>query len=212
MDLERLERDGIYPSSGHEDPPHQGLYLTHIFRHLKPSEHGRVLDLGCGDGNFTASVCVRGFQMFGLDSNTETIAKALSRYPRIRFVRGTVYDDLAAQFGVTAFDAIISVEVIEHLYDPDQFAKRAFEALRPGGLFIVTTPYWGYFKNVLLAVTNRMDRALTALWPGGHIKHWSYATLRKLLERNGFQYVAFYGCGRPIPFCWNGMMMVAIKP
>jgi 2-polyprenyl-6-hydroxyphenyl methylase/3-demethylubiquinone-9 3-methyltransferase len=55
-------------------------------------------------------------------------------------------------------------------------------------LLILTTPYWGYFKNVAVAITNR---ALTALWDGGHIKQWSYRTLRTIYEEQGFDYVAF---------------------
>src|SRR5207253_2552797 len=109
------------------------------------------------------------------------------------------------------FDAIVSVEVIEHLYDPRRFMRRAYEALKPGGLLVLTTPYWGYLKNIALALTNRIDRALTPLWDGGHIKHWSYKTLRALGEELPFEFVAFRGAGRPIPYLWNGMIMVFRK-
>ena len=101
---------------------------------------------------------------------------------------GSVHDNLLVPSGVELFDAIVSIEVIEHPYDSDRFAKSAYEALHPGGIPIVTTPYWGYLKNITLAVTNRMDRALIALWPGGHIKHWSYTALLMLLERNRFEF------------------------
>ena len=101
---------------------------------------------------------------------------------------------------------------IEHLYSPRTFTRRALEALRPGGVLILTTPYWGYLKNLMIAVTNRTDRSLTALWEGGHIKHWSRQTLQTLGERQGFEFVAFEGAGRPIPFLWKGMMMVFRKP
>ena len=102
--------------------------------------------------------------------------------------------------------------MIEHLYSPRRkFVQRAEEALTPGGLCIVTTPYWGYLKNVALALTNRTDRALTALWDGGHIKHWSYKTLRTLFQERNFEFVSFVGAGRPIPYLWNGMMMTFRK-
>jgi 2-polyprenyl-3-methyl-5-hydroxy-6-metoxy-1,4-benzoquinol methylase len=207
-----VERFGCYGSSGQPDPPHQPLYLNFVLRILRAQSINRVLDAGCGDGNFAVSLAAAGFQVFGIDSSQRLIAEAKARRANVLFICGTLYDELAAPFKIDAFDAVVSVEVIEHLYDPDEFARRAFAALRPGGLLIVTTPYWGYLKNVLLAVTNRMDRALTALWPGGHIKHWSFRTLRILLERNGFEYVAFYGAGRRIPYCWMGMLMVVRKP
>jgi 2-polyprenyl-6-hydroxyphenyl methylase/3-demethylubiquinone-9 3-methyltransferase len=192
------------------DPPHQGDYLDLIVQHLRAIGARSVLDAGCGDGNFSASVAEAGFEVYGIDASEGGIAKATRLYPNIRFSRATVYEDFT-QFK-SSFDSIISVEVVEHLYSPDKFIQRAYAGLRPGGIIIITTPYWGYLKTVLLALTNRMDRALTALWPGGHIKHWSYRTLRTLLERNGFEYVTFYGCGRPIPYCWRGMMMIAQRP
>lgn len=168
----------------------------------------RVLDAGCGDGNFTASLSKAGFQMSGFDGSEGGIAKARLKYPNIAFNCGSLYDDLCAPFGAGPFDAIVSIEVIEHLYSPRKFLQRARDALREDGLLIITTPYWGYLKNVLLALTNRMDRALTTRWEGGHIKHWSYSSLRLAIEENGFEFVAFHGAGR-LPYCWNGMVMVA---
>jgi 2-polyprenyl-6-hydroxyphenyl methylase/3-demethylubiquinone-9 3-methyltransferase len=173
-----------------------------------------VLDAGCGDGNFTASLSQEGgFSMYGIDLSSGGIALARERWPDISFVEWSLYDNLGEAFeGVRAFDAIVCVEVIEHLYTPSTFIKRAFDALPPGGILILTTPYWGYLKNIVLAVTNRTDRALAALWEGGHIKHWSYRTLRTLGEQHGFEFVAFEGAGRSIPMLWKGMMMVFRKP
>ena len=150
--------------------------------------------------------------MYGIDLSDGGILRAKDRYPTCHFAKWSVYDDYREAFPeVPAFDAIVSVEVIEHLYGPRIFVQRAKEALAPGGLVIVTTPYWGYLKNILLAVTNRLDRSLTALWDGGHIKHWSYRTLRQLFEEQQFEFVQFIGSGRPIPFLWNSMVMVFRK-
>ena len=194
------------------DPRHQPLYLSFVLRHLRsdPSIR-RVLDAGCGDGNFAASVADAGFEVCGIDASEGGIRRAKSLYPQIQFAEGSVYSDLTKPFQSKQFDAIISIEVIEHLYSPRTFVLRVNEALRPGGLFIITTPYWGYLKNILLAITDRMDRALNPMWEGGHIKHWSYKKLRELLETSGFEYLAFKGAGRPIPYCWMGMAVAARK-
>ena len=171
-----------------------------------------VLDAGCGDGNFAASLAEAGYQVCGLDMSDSGIRIASGRGIG-PFRKASVYDDLRAPFvGVTAFDAIVSVEVIEHLYSPRVFVRRAFEALKPGGLLIVTTPYWGYMKNVAIAVTNRMDASLTALWDGGHIKHWSRKTLSSLLTEQSFEVVGFDGAGLRIPYLWSGMVVAARKP
>jgi 2-polyprenyl-6-hydroxyphenyl methylase/3-demethylubiquinone-9 3-methyltransferase len=209
-----MSNDYIYHGADLVDPPHQPLYLRTLLRYLKGELNiTRVLDAGCGDGNFTASLAEAGLEMYGIDLSSGGIAKARQLYPSIRFFEGSVYDDFNILCEVPAFDAIVSVEVIEHLYSPRSFIRRAYASLRPGGLFIVTTPYWGYLKNLLLSATNRLDHALAPLWEGGHIKHWSYRTLRRLLiTRQGFEFVAFHGAGRPIPYLWSGMVMVVRKP
>ena len=205
--------DFAYHDYSQPDPPHQPIYLAKIESILRAAKAHRVLDAGCGDGNFTASLSEAGFEMSGIDLSDGGVARAKARYPAISFRKVSVYDDFLAAFDqAPAFDAIISVEVIEHLYAPRDFIKQAYAALKPGGLLILTTPYWGYLKNLLLALINRIDRYHTALWDGGHIKHWSYATLSQLGRDHGFQFESFHGTkGRP-PFLWSGMIMVFRKP
>jgi 2-polyprenyl-3-methyl-5-hydroxy-6-metoxy-1,4-benzoquinol methylase len=191
-----------YHDYAQPDPPYQPL---------PPA--ARVLDAGCGDGNFTDDIAALGHRCHGIDLSAGGIACARERYPGIESSASSLNDDRRAAFpGVTEFDAIYSVEVIEHLYSPVTFARRAMEALRTGGLLILTTPYWKYAKNLLLAITGRIDRALTALWEGGHIKHRSRSTLTRLLTGAGFEFVAFHGRGRPIPFLWKNMVLVVRKP
>jgi 2-polyprenyl-3-methyl-5-hydroxy-6-metoxy-1,4-benzoquinol methylase len=208
--------DYAYSDFSVPDPPHQPMYLENIVKMLRKNGAGlRVLDAGCGDGNFTQSLSEAGFEMYGIDLSEGGISLAMRRYPACHFAKWSVYDEYQGAFPeVPSFDAIVCVEVIEHLYSPRVLVQRAKEALSPGGLVIVTTPYWGYLKNILLAVTNRLDRSLTALWDGGHIKHWSYRTLRQLFEEQQFEFVQFVGSGRPIPFLWNSMVMAfrKVKP
>ena len=195
------------------DPPHQPFYLKKMLQYLRrgPSIM-RVLDAGCGDGNFAASLASAGFEMYGVDLSKSGIEIAEGRKVG-RFARSSIYDSLTAPFpGVEHFDAIVTVETIEHLYSPRVFVARLYEALKPGGILIVTCPYWGYLKNIALAVTGRMDGVLSALWDGGHIKHWSRKTLTSLMTEAGFEELAFYGAGRRPPYLWAGMMMMFRKP
>lgn len=192
------------------------MYLRHVLGLLSQIERGaKILDAGCGGGDFSIGLHEAGYTVFGSDLSVSAIAHARSAGTG-RYEVASLYDHLAEPFGINCFDAIVCVEVIEHLYSPARFVMRAHEALRPGGLLIVSTPYWGYLKNVVLALTNRMDRALTALWEGGHIKHFSRTTLTKLMEQQGFQTVKFIGCGEGwrahAPYLWNGMLMAFRKP
>ena len=178
-------------------------------------EGARALDAGCGSGDFAIGLREAGYEVLGSDASASAIRAAQERGIG-RFEQASLYDDLLAPFGHRDIAAIVSVEVIEHLYSPPTFVRRAHEALPDGGLLVITTSYWGRRKNVALAVTDRMDRSLTGLWEGGHIKHFSRRTLSQQMEENGFETIAFKGAGetagqRHIPYLWSGMVMTFRK-
>src|SRR5579871_5222591 len=111
----------------------------------------RVLDAGCGNGFFARQLHEKGFDVVGMDLDESGIFHARKLCPSVRFEVGSVYDDIGALFG-RQFDVVVALEVIEHLYDPRTFVTRVQECLRPGGLFILSTPYHGYVKNLLIAL------------------------------------------------------------
>lgn len=198
------------------DPSHRPMYLSKVLNALRELPHGaKVLDAGCGGGDFATGLAEAGYRIFGSDMSASAISAAQARKIG-NFQLGSIYEPLGKPFGVANFDAIVCVEVIEHLYSPKAFAATVYDALPDGGLIVISTPYWGYIKNIVLAVTNRIDRSLTALWEGGHIKHFSRATLSTLMTSAGFEIVSFEGCGEGwranVPGLWSGMLMTFRKP
>jgi ubiquinone biosynthesis O-methyltransferase len=167
-----------------------------------------VLDLGCGNGATTAVLAQNGWEMWGVDMSESGIRHAQQAHPHIRFQRWDVHKSLA--FLGRSFDAVVSTEVIEHVYDPDAVIANCWQALRPQGKLILTTPYHGWLKNVAIAVGGYYDAHHCALWKGGHIKFWSPATISRLLERNGFHQIEWRGVGR-VPWMWKGMVVTARK-
>ena len=105
------------------------------------------------------------------------------------------------------FDAVVSTEVIEHLFSPHLLPLSARPMLREGGYLIVSTPYYGYLKNIAISVLGKWDFHHASLWHGGHIKFWSRKTLTRLLEANGFKVTAFHGVGR-LPWLWKWMILL----
>jgi len=108
------------------------------------------------------------------------------------------------------FDAVVSTEVIEHLFAPHLLLQFAAGTLKSGGYIVISTPYHGYLKNLALSILDLWDKHHTPLWHGGHIKFWSKKTLSRLLHENGFVVVGFCGTGR-IPYLWKSMILIAKK-
>ena len=127
----------------------------------------RVFELGCGNGSVANALSTLGIEVTGIDASEEGIAQAHQSYPDLNLHLGSAYDDLRNQFG--QFPVVISLEVVEHLYFPRKFAKTIYNLLEVGGTAIVSTPYHGYWKNLVMALTGTMDAHFTALWDHGHI-------------------------------------------
>lgn len=105
------------------------------------------------------------------------------------------------------FDTVVSLEVVEHLFNPDQLVKTSKEVLKKGGVIIVSTPYHGYLKNLALALADKWDHHHDSIRVGGHIKFWTRTTLSDLFVKAGFQEITFKGVGR-LPYLWKSMIMV----
>jgi 2-polyprenyl-6-hydroxyphenyl methylase/3-demethylubiquinone-9 3-methyltransferase len=97
------------------------------------------------------------------------------------------------------------------LYAPRELVAQARRLLRPGGgVLFVSTPFHGYWKNLSLALTGKLDDHFTALWDHGHIKFWSCKTLGKLLAEGRFEICETLFAGRFYPSS-KSMLIVARK-
>jgi len=165
----------------------------------------RALDVGCGNGATAKMLEQLGFDVVGIDPSASGIAQARQAFPGIQFDPASAYDDLRSRYGT--FSLVVSLEVIEHCYDPRQFAQTVFDTLEPDGVAFISTPFHGYWKNLALALTGKWDDHLTVLWDGGHIKFFSVKTLGILLRETGFRQVSFLRVGRVPPLAKS---MVAV--
>jgi 2-polyprenyl-3-methyl-5-hydroxy-6-metoxy-1,4-benzoquinol methylase len=172
-------------------------------------DNRRVFDLGCGNGGVASVLEQKGYQVTGVEVSTQALEHARGRYPHLRLSHGSAYEALAETYG--RFPVVVSLEVVEHLYAPRVFAKTLYDLVASSGTAVVSTPYHGYWKNLALALTGRLDAHFTALWDHGHIKFWSMQTLRALLVEAGFQHVTFMRVGR-FPALAKSMIAIAQKP
>jgi 2-polyprenyl-3-methyl-5-hydroxy-6-metoxy-1,4-benzoquinol methylase len=209
----RLRNESEYAYS-HARPTYEHNYLVKpALEFLRESTVGgraaRVFDLGCGNGAIGAALHDAGFALSGVDTSRSGIAAANRAYPYLDLRVGSAYDDLASVFG--KFPIVVSFEVVEHLYYPRHFATTVYDLVEPGGIAVVSTPYHGYLKNLLIALAGRFDAHADPLWEHGHIKFWSPRTLSSLLCDAGFETPRVIRVGR-VPVLAKSMIAIARKP
>lgn len=96
---------------------------------------GRLLDIGCGDGDFLLGMRQRGWDVHGLDPSA--VAVSLAREKGLEVFQGELLD---ADYPETSFDLITMWDVLEHLHDPGAQLVQVARLLKPGGRFVVTLP------------------------------------------------------------------------
>ena len=166
----------------------------------------KVLDVGCGNGFLCRQLVDQGYEVSGVDGGQRAIDVARQKVPEARLDVVRFADDPPA----TGFDAVTSIEVIEHLYDPAEMLEYCRKALKPGGTLILSTPYHGYWKNLAMALAGMWDKHHRVDFVCGHIKFFSRWTLQEMLVATGFRMTGFKGLGR-IPYLWKSMLVVAVK-
>lgn len=174
------------------------LVLPPLTARLRAARARTVLDLGCGNGSLSARVQAAGFNVTGLEHSKSGIEMASRAFPEVRFQQHDIGAPLPSEH-VGQYDAVVSVEVIEHLLLPRKLMDAATQALKPGGVLFLTTPYHGYLKNLALALTNKFDDHWHPLRDYGHVKFFSRKTLRSLFEEYGLEQIQTEYLGRIPP-------------
>lgn len=171
----------------------------------------RILDIGCGNGLLCKQLKLAGYDVVGVEYDRTGVEIARKTYPDIPFYRFGVQDDPAELLRTEApFDMVISTEVVEHLFAPHLLVSYSSAVLTSKGILLLSTPFHGYWKNLLLAILGKWDSHHMPLWHGGHVKFWSRVSLGSLLIEGGFDFIDFQGVGRFRHF-WKSMVLVGRK-
>ena len=140
--------------------------------------NGKVLDLGCGSSRIFESLPLA----VGVDVNMK----------KLRYRRPLGKPLICASVNHVpmkseSFDQVICAEVIEHIPEDEGVFRELHRVLKPGGTLVRGTPDYSRWQ------WNLVEWLYGKLMPGGyadeHITHYTYDSLVKILDRNGFDYL-----------------------
>ncbi len=144
---------------------------------LDKVEAHSILDAGCGEGELQRrGVLGAGFSTVSLDQSLEVLRTwPPAPGPRPPLLCGSV---LRLPFSCASFDAVLCLEVLEHLEDPAAAVRELLRVARKA--IVLSVPYEPYFQ---------LGNLLRGKYLGGlgnhpeHIQHWNMRRFRRFLER-----------------------------
>jgi 2-polyprenyl-3-methyl-5-hydroxy-6-metoxy-1,4-benzoquinol methylase len=157
----------------------------------------KLLDVGCGFGISVNSARESGFDAEGIEPSRSAVEYATGRFG-INVTHGLLDKNTFS----TRFGVISSWDVIEHVLDPEDFARNCAAHLEPGGFLILETPEESapVRRLVNLLAKNSMGALdyRSKMYYKEHRFYFSREGMRRLLERNGFRDVRFFKEGSMI--------------
>jgi SAM-dependent methyltransferase len=161
-----------------------------LLAEARPGE--RVLDLGCGAGRFVRALQQAGADAVGVEIAEGALERARANAPGAELLR--LEDDGTIPLAHRSVDLIWCSEVLEHAADAAALLHEARRVLKPDGRLLLTVPYHGRAKDVLIALT-RFERHFDPL--GQHLRFFTRRSLAAALDATGFAPVRITAAGGP---------------
>jgi len=190
---------------GYSIPEVRQLVLRTVYKYNIRGE--RLLDVGGGTGELTIEIAkaVKAREVHIIDIEQQALAKAKEQeFHTYALDASRDYFPFPDDY----FDIVTLIETIEHLQDPDHCLIEVKRVLKPGGIFIVTTPNLAWWVNRLALLfgyqpyfsepSSRINvgkafRKPSPYKPSGHVRLFTLKALKDLLEYYGFKILIIKG-------------------
>jgi len=161
---------------------HSNERLKVIFDLVKGEKKGRILDVGCLDGSFTTEFKKEGWDAFGCD-----ISNAIKKAER-KEIKCKQFDfEGRFHYQDNLFDGVIAGDVIEHIFDTDNFLEELYRILKQKGFLVISTPNTAAIYNRIAVLFGKKPLNIDYNMGGGHIRAYTLAVLEKQLKKTGFK-------------------------
>lgn len=144
-------------------------YMDWMLSPFKSHLHGDIVEIGIGHGSYYEALVPFGTYL-GVDIDERSISTAKVRFPNGRFASADIlHPGFLNVLLPTKADSIVSINVLEHVYDDAEAIKNLVEALKPSGRLMISVP-------AMMGLYNDLDRL------AGHHRRYSVNDFRRILS------------------------------
>ncbi len=171
---------------------------------------GRVLDVGCSQGDFALAMNRMGLEAYGLDLSPEACEISKSVLGDDRVYCGTL--EALAPGLQGQFSAVTMMDVIEHCSDVVGLLRSIHDVLQPEGILFLRTPTlsspFHFVGNLSFRLTFGLYKtALFKLYHAEHLYFFNESSMKRLLHDCGFDTLEIV----PDPLCWENFRTAELK-
>jgi 2-polyprenyl-3-methyl-5-hydroxy-6-metoxy-1,4-benzoquinol methylase len=162
--------------------------LMEWIERYSPAQRGKVLDIGCWNGDFLKTLPAS-WEKWGID---------LSCHPElsveVNFLKTNIEE--AFPLELQGFDLVFAGEIIEHLRATRAFLNHCYQVLKPGGIFILTTPNLSCWLNLWTWIALGQPWCVNSdAGQDGHVRYLAPITLKNFLAQAGFDLLEISSVG-----------------
>jgi SAM-dependent methyltransferase len=164
-----------------------------VLRWLARRPPGRVLDLGCSDGQLADRLRGFGHHVTGVDVVAQDGVKERVDH----FVEADLEHGVPPDVG-ESFDVVLAADVLEHVRYPGRILDDVRPLLTPSGSLVVSVPNFGHWYPRARVALGRFDYDRRGILDQDHVRFFTRRSFERLVTRGGFQVARRDAAGLPV--------------
>lgn len=210
----RLKAMGFFASRV-MSPEYRFKYDQHsshgkIQRIVEDTSRGRVLDIGCANGEISEFAALIGHEVTAIDLNSPT-----RQLTSVNFIKSDLEFGLPASL-LNQFDLIICADVLEHLRSPDKLLHELLDKLAGTGKVVASIPNFGHWYPRLRVLFGKFDYDARGILDQSHLRFFTKKSFTKIANTAGYDVTNVWLTGTPFEvmlrgapkrrFSWSGFL------